>query len=69
MFGFGDRLPSGPDDDLFVSYEFDGMPGGVLAGPYKTRDEANEELLDISTFSGVKNAKIVTKAELKGIDE
>ncbi len=69
MFGFGDRLPGSSDDDLFVSYEIEGMPGGVLAGPYKFRVQAEEELLDISTFQGVKNAKVVTRAVMKGIDE
>lgn len=64
IYGFGDQIPSGPDTDLFVSYNVPGLPGGMLAGPYRERGQAEEELLDIAGYEGVIGAKIVRRKDL-----
>lgn len=65
VFTFGDPLPSGSDDDTFVSYSIVGFPGGMLSGPYTSRTYAESELDDIRGYEGVYNVKIVTRSELQ----
>lgn len=64
IFNFGDRLPNGPDTDLYVSYSVEGFPGGMLAGPYKDKFHADSERDDIAGYEGVRNARVVTRADL-----
>lgn len=65
VFTFGDRIPSGPDTDLFVTYKMEGIPGGMLSGPYKDEEFAKSELDDIKTYDHVKDVRLITRTELK----
>lgn len=65
IFSFGDVIPSGPDTDYFVSYNVDGIPGGMLDGPHKSYEIADEHRKDIAGFEGVSNAKIIKRTSLK----
>ena len=64
VYTFGDKIPGGDDNDLFVSYNIDGFPGGMLSGPYKDMTQAIEELKDIRGYEGVKEATLVRRHEL-----
>lgn len=63
---FGDSIPGGDDNDLFVSYTMEDFPGGLLSGPHKNISIAESEMRDIVSFENlnVKNVKIVTRREL-----
>jgi hypothetical protein len=65
IFTFGDRIPSGPDTDLFISYKVEGIPGGVLQGPYSDAEFAQSEFDDIKSYEHVVEVKIVRRHELK----
>lgn len=64
VLGFGDKIPSGDPEDVFISYCVEGYPGGMLNGPYKSRCDAVVEFNDIKTYEGVTNVKIVMRKDL-----
>ena len=66
VYGFGDKLPSGDDEDLFVSHSVKGFPGGMLSGPYKSLSTAESERDDIAGYEGVYDARIVKRKHLIG---
>jgi hypothetical protein len=64
VFTFGDKLPAGKDSDFFVSYQVEGIPGGMLSGPYVDRILAESEVEDIQSYNNVCNVKLITRVEL-----
>lgn len=64
VFTFGDKLPKGKDEDIFVSYNVKGFPGGLICGPYHDMISAKAELDDIVRFDDVENVKLVTRLDL-----
>ena len=66
VYTFGDKIPSGLDTDLFVAYKVEGVPGGLLSGPYRDPVFANSEFDDIKTYDNVTDVKLVTRAEIRG---
>lgn len=64
VYNFGDVIPSGDDSDCFVSYIVPGMPGGLLSGPYESKDAAIKDMNDIASYEEASDVKLLLRSQI-----
>lgn len=66
VYMFGDSIPPGTPDDIYLSWVIEDVPGGMLSGPYKNREEATaeaQELLEV--YDLTTEIKIVRRKDIR----